>query len=133
MFASNFSDQNPLLETATPAVALAEAERGVQIFATVDGKAKYLRAVHAKTRLPRPATFFLDDSAPSKGSLNWQSHGFALRHVKPKRKTLAETTLYAVSQLRPGYSARFLNLLGTHQSRVGVDYVNFGAIDPDDV
>ena len=121
------------LETATPAVALAEAERGVQIFATVDGKAKYLRAVHAKTRLPRPATFFLDDSAPSKGSLNWQSHGFALRHVKPKRKTLAETTLYAVSQLRPGYSARFLNLLGTHQSRVGVDYVNFGAIDPDDV
>ena len=100
------------------------------VFATVGGKAHYLQAVNETTRLPRPSTFFLTDDAPIiKGGAEWQTHGFVLKHLKPNRKKLAETHYYAVSQLRPAYAARYLGLLGSYQSRIGVDYVKFGGHD----
>jgi hypothetical protein len=117
------------LEACNPGSALAEAERGVQIFITLDGARHYFRAVEGTTRLPRPMTCFLgnDEVAVPGEEKSWRRHPFQVFYVRKEGKgaTADEYALFAVAQLRPAYAARFLHLTGHHQSRIGVDFINF--------
>lgn len=115
------------LEKSKARQALPEAERGTQVFVTVNGKQHFLRAVHAQMRQPRPLTWMLEPTGFS-GDLGWQRHGFLFKELRKVGDALAigERKAFAVSQLRPQYAARFLHLLGSHQSRIGVDYAKFG-------
>lgn len=119
------------LERCTAGSALAEAERGVQIFITLGNDPYYFRAIDATTRLPRPMTCFLGDGnaiMPSQRE-SWHRHAFQVFDVLKEggRTATKEYALFAVAQLRPAYAARFLHMTGNHQSRVGVDFVNFVA------
>lgn len=119
------------LEQCKAGSALAEAERGVQIFITLGNEPYYFRAVEATTRLPRPMTCFLGDGnaiVPTQQE-SWHRHAFQFFDVLKEGNgtTTEEYALFAVAQLRPAYAARFLHMTGNHQSRIGVDFVNFGA------
>ncbi len=117
------------LEPCNPGSALAEAERSVTVFVSHEGKEKYLRAVDGTTRSPRPMTCFLaeDGAAASDSSPDHPRKFNVLKvtHANGETKLVAHN-LIAVAQLRPAYAARFLHLTGAHQSRVGVDFVEFG-------
>ncbi|RZF63250.1 hypothetical protein EWE75_17030 [Sphingomonas populi] len=115
------------LEPSTAKQSLPEAERGTQVFASTAGKQHFLRATHAKMRQPRPITWMLEPQR-IEGGKPWQRHGFVFKEMGKAAGVLAieERKVFAVSQLRPQYAARFLHLLSSHQSRIGVDYARFG-------
>lgn len=107
--------------------SLAEAEKGVEVYLTVAGKPLYLRAVDTATRMPRPVTCLLEDSVLP-GGQDWQRHGFVVHEpaTGDDGPVLRRREVYAMAQLRPAYAARFMHLAGSHQSRIGVDYVPYG-------
>ena len=115
------------LEPCKAKQALPEAERGTQVFVSLAGKQHFLRAIHAQLRQPRPITWMLEPDQ-FKGGEDWQRHGFTFKEMRKSEEVLEirERRVFAVSQLRPQYAARFLHLLGSHQSRIGVDYARFG-------
>ncbi|MBB3953415.1 response regulator receiver domain [Novosphingobium sediminicola] len=115
------------LEKGRPSSVLAEAEQGAAIFVTVGEDHIFLRATEAKTRQPRPITCLLEKNGFT-GHDVWQKYGFAFHELKPNEDELrsVRTEVFAVSQLRPHYAARFQHLAGGHQSRIGVDYVRYG-------
>lgn len=111
--------------------ALAEAEQGTSVFVGLDGETYYLRATDQLTRQPRPVTCMLEATRFS-GEEPWQKHGFVVHEMglDGEGTRIEQTRVFAVSQLRPQYAARFQSLSGGHQSRIGVDYVTFGAKTP---
>ncbi len=118
------------LESCGAKSALATAERGVQVFITMQKRRLYLRAIDGTTKQPRPMTCFLrEQPLPRDTGTPWKEFGFVVYDAVGTKSgvELKERCLYAVAQLRPAYAARLLHLAGSHTSRVGVDFIKFGS------
>jgi hypothetical protein len=88
---------------------------------------------HEHTRQPRPELFLILNegrvSRPEETEqfLWFEGHRIFNTKKKPKKPKLgSKIRLYAPVQLRDSYASRLLQQAGFHNSRIGVDFVDYG-------
>ena len=122
LFPGNIMIATKLINSGGGDSALAEAATGRHVFISEAGSAKKVAlSITSKEGVYYPHTFY------SKNGFYLEDNKTALfKVIRGSRGALKfiEIKAEAVAQLRPEYSARLLQHVGLHNSRIGVDFVS---------
>lgn len=117
------------LQKANPVDALKRATQGRFAFVTRPTETLYLSLLDNMTSTPDPEIFFTLDAGKVAVAAGDALVFRAMRVLQagnvPQFAPEAEFTV--VGQLRPNYASRVLQLTGSHLSRIGIDFFNFGS------
>lgn len=109
---------------------LAKATQANHLFINVNGTIQAFRIFQESNRQPQSYIFYTQD-----GGYLSHEHTLKLLTICPKRTegstslVLTENEFEVIGQLRQEYASRFLAINGDWNSRIGVDFVDFGGND----